>query len=91
MELDKNVMNSSELTYKILDAYREKKYDRVNGVFGLIGLAALLGGVIFDSTPLSIGGGSCVVSTTVGEGLEYMKAYFEARLDYLQNNKFTRI
>ena len=78
-------------TYKILNAYRKKDGDKLAVGIGGTGLVALIAGAVIDSTPLSIGGATCVGLATAGEGLEYMRAYFEARLDYLKNNKFTRL
>ena len=84
-------MKLDKITYRILDSYRNKELDNVNTGIGVTGLIALVAGVVFDSTPLSIGGASLVGIATAEGGIAYMKAYFEARLDYLQNNRFTKV
>ena len=84
-------MKLDKITYRILDSYRDKELDNVNTGIGVTGLIALVAGVVFDSIPLSIGGASLVGITTAEGEITYIKAYFEARLDYLQNNRFTKI
>jgi len=78
-------------TYKILDAYRETKYDDLIRSVYVVGLVGLVIGISFDSTPVSIGGASLIGLSTVSGGIDYAKAYMEAKLDYLANNKFTKI
>ena len=83
--------NGNVPMYKILDAYKSKTTSKVTAALGVGGLAALVAGALIDSTPVSISGATGFGSAIVGEGINYMKAYFEARLDYLKNDRFTRI
>lgn len=80
-----------ESTYKILNAYRDKRHDKVITGLGVTGLVALVVGVLIDSTPVSVGGSSLCGISIIDEGIEYTKAYMEARLDHLANNRFTKI
>ena len=84
-------MDSKNQMNEILDAYRNKGFDIAATIFGTAGLVQLISAACIDNTSLSISGASFVGLAIVGEGLQYMKAYYEARLDYLRNNKFTRL
>jgi hypothetical protein len=77
--------------YKILEAYRSKHRDDTLGFVGFAGLVGLIAGVAFDNTALGVGGATLIGSATIGEAVEYGKAYMEARLDYLKNGKFSRL
>lgn len=76
---------------KILDAYRNTELDKFFGCIALTGLGALVVSAIIDNTPLSIEGASLIGSATVGNMVNYMRAYLEATLDYKANNKFTKL
>lgn len=76
-------------TYKILEAYKNTKSG--SDAAGLVGLVILMGGAVFDSTPVCIGGGTVLGLVSLSEGFEYVKAYMEAKLDYMKNGRFTKL
>ncbi len=75
----------------MLEAYRNAKHDEFYYKMTLIGLVGIVSGAIFDRTALAVGGGALCGLAVVEDCLEYAKAYMEARLDYLANNKFTKL
>lgn len=77
------------MEHKILDAYNEDS--SLNGLIQLGGLVALVIGGVYDSSAMSIAGGSGLVGGLMAEGIDYTKAYLEATLDYKANNKFTKV
>jgi len=75
--------------HKILDAYRHK--NPLVGLVQLGGLAALVAGVVTDSSAISIAGGTGLGAGIIAEGIDYAKAYMEATLDFKANKKYTKL
>ena len=79
------------MEYKILEAYRDKGGDKIKILEGIFGSVLLGLGVLFKETPLTIAGTTIIGIPIIHQVFEYGKAYMEARLDYLKNNKFTKL
>ena len=79
-----------ENLHEILDAYKESNEPYNIGITA-VGIACMGFGMIKDNIPITIVGSFLLGIIALEELKEYVKAYYSARLDYMLNNKFTRL
>jgi hypothetical protein len=76
---------------KILNSYVSIQETLLNGTLQVAGISALGMGILDHNSAIGILGGSLLLSGSIGRGVSYAKAYFEANLDYKANGKFTKL
>lgn len=79
----------TEDLHKILEAYHKDSWSP-SILYG-IGLLTAFGGFISGNASTTLYGAILTSAGLVNEGLEYYKAYCSARLDFMQNKKFTAL
>lgn len=79
------------MEYKILEAYRNKENDNWNILSGIAGAVILGVGIFLEKTPGTIGGATVISLPVINHIFSYSQAYMEARLDYLANERFTKL
>jgi len=81
---------AERFNYRILEAYKDKGLSKFMAKVGIFGLAGLVTSTFFENTNLAIGSSTLVGASTFVESMNYVNAYMEAKLDFLNNEKFAK-
>lgn len=84
-------MENEQDKHKILNSYKNNDTSQLEAVLTVGGLVSLIYGIFAGKTAATVGGAGAVFIASFDEALEYTKAYFSAKLDYMKNGKFTKL